>query len=146
MQRNGAQTRQRILTALRDRPGINKAQLRRQTGLAWTTVSYHLHVLHKGGFVQFERKRGAIQCFPIGIPARFRPWLALLQDAGACRVLDALAQGRQSVAQISTKTGLSQPAVRRHLQRMLTTGVVRQHGTFRPRFSTDIQEAKGIPR
>jgi DNA-binding transcriptional ArsR family regulator len=120
---------------------MNKAQLRRAVGLAWTTVSYHLLRLERKGAVHLERKNNVTLCFPIGIPSRFRPWLALLQDPDACRVLDALGKGRRSVTQISQATGLSEPVVRRHLKRMMHAGIVTQRGKFRPRYSTDVQTA-----
>lgn len=118
---------------------MNKAQLRRAVGLAWTTAAYHLLRLERKGAVHLERKSNATLCFPIGIPARFRPWLALLQDPDACRILDALNNGRRSVTQISQTTGLSEAAVRRHLKRMIQAGIVTQHGKFRPRYSTEVQ-------
>ena len=142
MIRNGEATRARILDAMRQRPGMNKEQLRVATGLAWGTVTYHLLRLHRQGAVNLERRRHEVLCWPVGIPARFKPMLAILQDPDACLILDALAGGRRSVPQIAAKTGLSEPAVRRHLKRMVAANVVRQHGTFRPRFSTDVSPSK----
>ena len=121
---------------------MNKAQLRRAVGLAWTTVSYHLLRLQRQGAVNLERRAAVTLCWPIGIPARFKPWLELLQDPEACLVLDALAAGRQSLAQLAKRTGLSDDAVDRRLKRLIQAGVVHKHGTFRPRFSTEVQPPK----
>jgi len=136
-QRNGDATRARILEALRQRPGMNKAQLRRFVGLAWTTVSYHLLRMQRQGVVDLDRRATVTLCWPVGIPTRFRPWLELLHDPEACRVLDVLATRRHSLAQLAKATGLSAATVDRRLKRLIQAGVVRKHGIYRPRFSTE---------
>ncbi len=134
--RNGQRTRQRILDALRQHPGMNTSEIRQQTGLSWATVAYHLRILERQGWVSFERKKRGVVCFPAGIPANYRHMLAALRDSDTARILGTLLdEGAKGIAQLSEHLGLSQQSVRHRLIRLHETGLVVKRGELRPRFS-----------
>lgn len=50
-----AGTRARILALIAARPGMTRADLRRETGLAWGTVAHHLRSMEERGEVAAHR-------------------------------------------------------------------------------------------
>ena len=50
-----AATRARLLALLAERPGMTRADLRRETGLAWGTVAHHLRSMAERGEVEAHR-------------------------------------------------------------------------------------------
>jgi DNA-binding transcriptional ArsR family regulator len=129
-------SRERILQVLRQHPGMNLSRLCRAVGLSWATTKYHLKRLEAEGAVALHRRgRRDIACFPVGVPARYRPWLAALFDPEAAAVLAALGKGEAGVADLSQRTGLSESATRRRLDRLHQNGLLNKRGMLRPRYS-----------
>lgn len=50
-----AATRARLLALLSQRPGMTRADLQRETGLAWGTVAHHLRSMAERGEVEAHR-------------------------------------------------------------------------------------------
>ncbi|MCA1820133.1 MAG: winged helix-turn-helix transcriptional regulator [Thermoplasmatota archaeon] len=124
------------METLRTHPGMNKSRLGEAVGLSWATTTYHLKILETQGAVHLERRgRRDVLCFPVGVPVRFRPWLATLLDTSSLRVLDALGHDELGVAELSRRRGLSESALRRQLGRLEGAGIVLKRGQLRPRFA-----------
>ena len=91
LEREGEGSRARIMQVLRERPGLNKTQLCRLVGLSWATTTYHLRRLQVQGAVELERRgRRDVRCFPVAVPAKYRPWLAALLDASSSQILETI--------------------------------------------------------
>ena len=137
MARKGAgESRSRILRVLRDHPGMNLTRLCETVGLSWATTKYHLKLLERQGAVVLQRRgRRDVACFPVGVPDRYRPWLAALFDPESVAVLAALGRGEAGVADLSQRTGLSESATRRRLDRLHQNGLLNKRGILRPRYS-----------
>ena len=137
LEREGEGSRARIMEALRRNPGMSLTRLCKAVGLSWATTKYHVKRLESQGAIQFERRgRRDILCFPVSVPAKFRPWLATLLDEGAMEVLRALGpRGEVGVLELSRRLGISESATRRRLNRMQESGMVQKRGQLRPVYS-----------
>jgi len=136
LEKEGQGSRAKIMEALRRQPGMNLSQLCNAVNLSWTTTKYHLGRLQAQGVVELQKRgRRDIQCFPIGVPAKYRPWLATLLDEEAVRILQALKDREAGVAELAKRVGLSESATRRRLERMRRDGVLAKRGKLRPRYA-----------
>lgn len=59
----GDATRQRILDAIQEQPGLNKLQVQQELGIGWGTTIYNLEVLADQGLVRFVQDRGHVRIF-----------------------------------------------------------------------------------
>jgi DNA-binding transcriptional ArsR family regulator len=133
LERQGEGSRARILATLRRNPGLNATRLARAVGLSWTTTMYHLKRLRAQGAIELQRHgRRDIRCFPVGVPAKYRSWLAALHNEKDAEVLDALGPGEAGVRELSQRMGLSESAMRRRLERLREDGVLEKRGKLRP--------------
>lgn len=140
LEREGQGSRARILHLLREKPGMNLTQLAKAAGLSWTTVKYHLRRLQVQGVVQVERfGRRDSRWFPLGVPSKYRPWLATLLDQDTLRILDVLADREAGVAELARLLGRSESAIRRRLYRMHRAGMLAKRGKLRPRYLRNSQ-------
>ncbi|MCA1818765.1 MAG: winged helix-turn-helix transcriptional regulator, partial [Halobacteriales archaeon] len=131
----GDATRARILDAIRKRPGLNKNQLRRAVGLAWTTTEYHLRILARQGFLLLDPQARDVRLFAVGIPARFRPWFAALLNDNRLRILRELESGELPFKTLRDRLAFDEDNLRRILGQMITEGVLVKRGRFRPRYA-----------
>lgn len=118
--------RSEILDALRDRPGIHRAALADELGLAEGTVRHHLGKLVQGGLVTASDAHGFVCYFPRGeVDLSMRRALPALTSVSARRVLHALmeAPGRSN-KELAEATGLSPSTVHHHVQRLREAGLV----------------------
>lgn len=134
-ERDGDATRRRLLAIIRDRPGIHKAGLCEESGLAWGTVHYHLRVLERARTVVIDAGRREARIFPDGTPERHRAWLGALRNPDSPRILGELQDAPgQGVTDLSRRLGLSPKVVRRHLDRMHRRGLVERTDDRRPEY------------
>jgi DNA-binding transcriptional ArsR family regulator len=142
LERNGEQTRERILSALRANPGMNKSELHLTIGLSWTTIAYHLKILERQGAIHLAHEKRDVFCFPVDIPQRYRDMLSTLRDDNATRILGALLEDDAiGITELSASLGMSQKMVRKHLGRLHESGLVVKRGELRPRFT----KCPGLP-
>jgi len=144
-EREGEGSRARIMEILRRSPGMNKIRLCQSVGLSRATVTYHLKVLQGEGTVDLQRQGRDVYCFPVNIPTQYRPWLTVLHDDKAKKVLEALGPEEAGVRQLALQLGLSESATRRRLERMRLVGMVRKRGRLRPRFARQEGQEPPVP-
>lgn len=128
-------TRDQILGLIEREPGLHKTALCDATGLAWGTVDYHLKLLARAGRVTLARIGRETRCFPGQLAPQNESLLATLTSGPAARIALALRHmPGQGVGALSEQLGLSSKVVRRHLLRLVDTGVLVRAGFHRPRY------------
>lgn len=132
--RDGEKTRERMLEAILQDPGIHLAELGKRLGLSWSTVSYHARQLAKQGRIQVEKGFRERRLYGPQVPALHKPWLAALRDEDTTRVLHALLEAPASVRQLGASLGLSHKVIRRHLATLEQSGLVHRRGDTRTLF------------
>lgn len=138
--KDGDATRARIMAAIRNTPGIHMAQLSERTGLAWSTVDYHLRVLRRSGVVRFQKRDRECHVFPEGFPVEREPWFAALRDDDTSRVLRYLLESPGlSVPRLSEDLGKTRKVMRRHLATLVDSGLVSRRGGVRPVFEPNVE-------
>src|SRR5688572_20732036 len=123
-----------MLEAILQDPGIHLADLGKQLGLSWSTVSYHARHLAKEGRIQVVKSHRERRLYGPKVPALHKPWLAALRDEDTTRVLSALLEAPASVPQLGAALGLSHKVIRRHLAHLEESGLVHRREDLRTVF------------
>lgn len=145
--RDGQDSRDRILAAVRAEPGIHVSELGRRLRLPWGTTRYHLAILQRRGAVELEKGGRERRAYPMGIPALQRTWLAALRGASAMDVLRLLLEDpRQSVPLLSRRMGASEKVVRRQVANLAHAGLLQRHGQMRAVYELDPEAAPQLER
>lgn len=119
--------RRRLLDVIVQEPGLGVQDLARKAGCGWGTVTYHVAMLEKLGYVQ-SRRIGLRRCLFENHGRYPRPereaWGLVRQPStqALLRALDAAAGITQ--VQLAARTGLSQPQVSRLLAQARRAGLV----------------------
>lgn len=127
--------RQRLLAAIRERPGAHLRGLQRALGFGWGKFSYHVSVLQRAGLVRLERRGRHVHVTPAGIAAGAERFLEL--RGAAARVLDALAASAAAATQreLAERAGLSRALVSHHLRALAADGLVVEVGGWPKRYA-----------
>jgi predicted transcriptional regulator len=132
--RNGRETRERILDAVRRDPGVNKSDLARRLGHSWGTMSHHIQRLTRQGQVRAFRDGRSLLLYPADVPVSHLRQLAALQGEVPLKIMDHLAKGERGIQELVGLVGSSRKVVRRTLQHMDEAGLVGRgpglHGKF----------------
>jgi len=119
-----ADTRFRLLCALRASPGLTVAQLARALAVDHSTAAYHLDRLVAAGVVVCLRHGGRRHSFPAGGLPRERA-LAVTQRRGAAAlVLARVGAEPRSLGAIAQGLPLTKSGVHWHLRRLVALGLV----------------------
>jgi predicted transcriptional regulator len=131
--RDGIGSRDRILQAVREDPGIHISLLAKKAGLSWQTTRYHLRILAAHGLVQVDKGGRERRAFPLGVSTTHRSWLAALRTDEAAQVLRLLlADPGQTIPALSRRMGHSEKVVRRQIANLSQAGLVQRRGHLRP--------------
>ncbi|MBI2077755.1 MAG: hypothetical protein HYT80_05200 [Euryarchaeota archaeon] len=120
--------RDQIVGLVHINPGISAPALQKETGAGWSTVTYHLYVLHRHEILKSVRDGRHRRYFVAGtVPADRRSQLAVLQNPGTRRAFELVSAkpgiGRRVVADCAKWT----PAgALWHLRRLEQAGLVRR--------------------
>lgn len=119
-------TRESLANAIRHDPGITPPQLQTLTGLAWSTVVYHLRQLEKTGLVTSLIDGRHKRFFPADtVNWSQRDRIAALANARTKQLYGVLLEepglDRHDLAK---RVGISRPATYFHLERLERTGLV----------------------
>lgn len=127
--------RQRLLAAIRERPGAHLRGLQRALGFGWGKFSYHVSVLQRAGLVRLERRGRHVHVTPAGIAAGADRFLEL--RGAAARVLDALRAAESAATQreLAERAGLSRALVSHHLRALAADGLVVEVGGWPKRYA-----------
>jgi DNA-binding transcriptional ArsR family regulator len=120
-----------------DHPGVNVSDLVKEFGLGWGATVYHLRVLEKNHLVVQSRQGRQVCYFQNGgtFSVAQRAGLSALRNANAALVARVvLAQPGVQQREICRSTGLAQPTVSWHLQRLEESGLVQADGSARKRY------------
>lgn len=132
--RNGHETRERILDAVRRDPGVNKSDLARRLGHSWGTMSHHIQRLTRQGQVRAFRDGRSLLLYPADVPVSHLRQLAALQGEVPVKIMDLLAKGERGIQELADLLEASRKSVRRALQHMDEAGLVGRgpglHGKF----------------
>ncbi|MHB8632845.1 MAG: ArsR family transcriptional regulator [Thermoplasmatota archaeon] len=134
--KEGPATRDLVLGLVEREPGIHKSALKRELGLGWGTISYHLEMLRRRGAIKMRAQGRQVGVFPSRVPDGHMPWLAALREAVPQGILTRLAERPEArIDELSEDLGLSRRIVRRHLTDLTAQGLVRGPlGVSRNRF------------
>jgi len=114
--RDGPRTRERILGAIKARPGQNKSQLCGELGLGWGTVSHHLKILCKSHLVNTHRQGRTVRLFPTGLSPKHVLWLSALEDHRAVAIMMSLRQDPSlRIDDLADRLGFSRKTVRKYM-------------------------------
>ena len=119
--------RARIVSILRERPGLSKTALARELGFDVSSVDYHLHVLAKARLVIVERVRKRPAFFVNGTTTS-EERRELVRAGDARRVLDALraTPGWHRCCDLASLLGLTRERARNALRGLEREGLARR--------------------
>jgi predicted transcriptional regulator len=144
--RDGNDSRQKILAAVREDPGLNTSLLAQRVGLSWHTTIYHVLVLQRRHQVETELAGRERRVFPAGIPDLHRGWLAVLRNPNAADVLRLMLHGeRHSIPELSLRSGRSHKVIRRQIANLVSAGLVQRHGKMRPEYALATPDSEVEP-
>ena len=122
--------RERVLTLVRERPGIGPSEIAQDLGTAWGVTSYHLDRLERAGLVASQRV-GHHRCYflPGAVPREQQRTVGLFRADTTRRVAELVAR-RPGIgqSQLCSELGLSASAASKQLARLVATGLVRREG------------------
>ena len=124
---------------IRERPGERFEALRRDLGLGSGTLSYHLRVLQREGYVSVRREWTSRRFYPSGAAPPAEP---LLADAAILRALRAAPSGLTPL-ELARALGISRQLARYHLMALARSGHARATPEGR---TTRFAPAASVPR
>lgn len=118
--------RDRLVTAIREDPGVDATELKRRAQVAWGTVVYHLTVLERHKLVSSLLDGGHRRFFPVGeVDWSRRGQIGLLRNERARALYEAIAQEPGVIQEaLAHRMGMSSPGVLWHLSRLEEAGLV----------------------
>jgi len=135
--------RTQIYDLIRSTPGIHAHGLGDKIQIGWGTLIYHLHVLEKNHYVTSLRDGRHKRFFPVGlINWTERDKVAALRNETTKRIYDIIRQTPHVIQiQIAQTVGLSAPAVKWHVARLIGARLIEQKKVGR----TIVYEPTGEP-
>ncbi len=130
-----ARTRKQVLQAVHSRPGINKTELMKRSGLSWGTVGHHLRMLERDGLINLVRVGRTLHAAPVSF-TRGIARAPVLTCPDARRILSILiaepfARGATDLGRV---LGMTRKQVRRHLYELVAEGLAENDGAYHPRY------------
>lgn len=147
----GAHRRRLLLQAVSQSPGVHKSELQERTGLAWGTLTHHLHQLHRRGEISMLKDGHRVALFPSRIPSENREALSLLAQPQARSVLRCIQKmGKASIQDVVAELGGSRKPIRRCMLALQERGVLLRQGSGWGQFevqegATDIVTSSLLP-
>lgn len=122
---DGEASRDLILAAVREAPGIHASDLARVTKLSWGNLTHHLRILEEERLLA-KCTQGARACyFDSHISSMDWPRLIARRDAINAIILDALAGNpTMALGDLARLTGTPPRAIGRHMRRLVEQGLV----------------------
>lgn len=135
------ETRERIATHVKERPGVHFSAIVRALDLAPGQVQYHLRRLRRAGRLTEEGLYGRTHYYP----PTFDPWerraLALLRRETAGDIVAALvADGPSSPATVADRLGLARSTLSWHVDRLEASGLVDRVRDGRGRVTLEVAD------
>ncbi len=132
--------RDNMLQRVCKRPGMTKSELQRELDIGWGTVHHHLRRLESTGRVVTLSYRGQRHLFPAGLREEDQRLLVEARDATKAALLEMIAElGTVSCAEAADLLRQPFKSVQRRLTDLATQGFLHRDGTYRPRYSLNIQ-------
>lgn len=103
--------RGQIFGAVRTRPGLTFAELRRLLGLSNGSLSYHLRILELQGFLRSYREGIHRRFVPAGIPFGLEPDGTRLSDLQLRLLEEVQSNPRATQRDLASRTGVTQQSV-----------------------------------
>jgi predicted transcriptional regulator len=127
-------TRARILSLVRQEPGLGLSAIQQRLGLGWGTVVYHLNRMEAARLVSSSPVGRRRAFFLAGQTRGDRATISLLDNGAHVRLLHAVQARRGATQQdVARAAGLSLPLANRYLQRLEASGLVVSQKTWRVR-------------
>lgn len=134
-------TRERLLTHVREHPGVHVSALGRQLDLAPGQVQYHLKRLRKRDAVVADERYGRTHYFPPGYDDRERRTLALARRETARGILFVLLEREQAAAgTLTEELGIARSTLSYHTDRLVEADLVEQSKDERGRIHFSLVE------
>lgn len=135
--------RTRIYEMIKSTPGIHAHGLGNNIQIGWGTLIYHLHVLEKNNYVTSLRDGRHKRFFPVGlINWTERDKVAALRNETSKEIYDIIRANPHVIqVQIAQMIGLSAPAVKWHVARLIGARLIEQKKVGR----TIVYEPTGEP-
>jgi DNA-binding IclR family transcriptional regulator len=131
-------TRQRVLEAIRQRPGVTRTDLCRHTALSWGAVHHHVRWLLREGAIRQRRAAKQAILYPADTRTDLIPYMRLLREDVPPQILHELAvQPDSGIQEISRSLTQSRKVIRRYLSTMVQAGLVARSQGYRPKFHLD---------
>ncbi len=115
-------TRGRIVGYIGTNPGTHYNKIKKDLELTNGKLAHHLQVLVKAGYLKYDNDGIYKRFYPHGYQ---RPEYNLTKTQAAIGGL-LRRKGKMTQSQLAAKLKVSQPAVSRHIRKMMKAGVVRQ--------------------
>lgn len=120
-------TRERVLSHVRNHPGVHVNALERQLDLASGQVQYHLRRLRERDAVVADERYGRTHYFPPGYSARERRTLALARRETARDLLFLLLEREEEAAgDLSEQLDIARSTLSYHADRLVEADLVEQ--------------------
>jgi predicted transcriptional regulator len=134
-ERNGPLTREEIVNALRNEPGLTKSQICRLLDLSWGTISHHARLLEAQGRIERRAIRHRTRFFAQGMQADRLTSNPAAHDPLAAPLLEAVvANPGIGIRDLAASLSVDRRAIRRHLDLLIESGLVAQTRAYRPQF------------
>lgn len=120
--------RERVITLVRDRPGIGPSDIAHELGTGWGVTSYHLDRLERAGLVASQRV-GHHRCYflPGAVPREQQRTVGLFRADTTRRIAQLVAKCPGiAQSQLCQELGLSASAASKQLSRLEAASLVRR--------------------
>lgn len=123
--------RERVITMIRERPGIGPSEIGQTLGTGWGATMYHLDRLERAGLV-VSRRAGHHRCYfvPGALPKDAQAQVGIFRGDTARRVAQLLLERPGlTQTQLCQALGLSASAASKQLSRLEAASLVRREAT-----------------
>lgn len=143
---SGHPTRWRLLATIAAKPGCTKSDLCRSTGLSWGSIYHHITQFRAEGKIRLVQTDRRVFLYLADVPVDQLSTLRLQHDALKGTLLAHVRQEPGiGINALSAAVGLSRKIVRRHLNELVSGGLLDRTPDYRPRFSCVTASAHQAP-
>jgi len=119
------ETRKKIYSLIKNRPGIYLRELERETGFTIGQLTYHLSILVKADLVKEETAGRFKRFYPLGLNVYERKILSLLRQPNLRRIIILVLENKRITNKdLSKKISLSPATISWHIQNLKNANLI----------------------